>query len=159
MVCPYCKQTGTLNNHGSLKNKADEVRGIRFWCSPRRKSRPGCGKSHCIWLKRIVPEHSVSAQALGDFLSFWSELSGDVLTAWQRAKTGFSTDSAYRWAKRFMLNQGEIRTRLSRVRAPPRPLRESTHADLFEHLSVVLGSETVIEAFQMRFQQPWPMAA
>ena len=99
------------------------------------------------------------AQVLGDFLSFWSELSGDVLAAWQLAKTGFSTESAYRWIQRFVLNQGEIRTRLSRVRAPPRPLKESTHADLFEHLSVVLGSEPVIEAFQMRFQQPWPMAA
>ena len=99
------------------------------------------------------------AQTLGDFLSFWSELGGDVLAAWQRAKTGFSTESAYRWVKRFRLNQGEIRTRLSRVRAPPRPLRESTHADLFEHLSVVLESNPIIEAFQMRFQQPWPMAA
>ena len=58
-----------------------------------------------------------------------------------------------------MLNQGEIRTRLSRVRAPPRPADQSTHADLFEHLSVVLGSEPFIEAFQMRFQQPWLMAA
>ena len=99
------------------------------------------------------------AQVLGDFLSFWSELSGDVLAAWQLAKTGFSTESAYRWIQRFVLNQGEIRTRLSRVRAPPRPLKESTHADLFEHLSVVLGSNPIIEAFQMHFQQPWPMAA
>ena len=148
-----------LNNHGSLKNKANQLRGIRFWCSSRRKGRPGCGKSHCLWLKQIVPAHSVSAQVLGRFLSFWSELSGDVLAAWQRANTGFSTDSAYRWARRFVLNQGEIRTRLSRVRAPPRPPDQSTHADLFEHLSVVLGSLPVIEAFQMRFQQPWPMAA
>lgn len=159
MVCPYCRQSGTLNNHGSLKNKAGQLRGTRFWCSTRRKRRPGCGKSHCIWLKQIVPGHSVPAQTLGNFLIAWSELGSDVLAAWQRAKTGFSTDSAYRWTKRFVLNQGEIRTRLSRVRAPPRPLKESTHADLFEHLSEVLGSHTFIEAFQMRFQQPWPMAA
>lgn len=93
------------------------------------------------------------------FLIAWFELTGDVLAAWQRAQTGFSTDSAYRWAKRFVLNQGEVRTHLCRVRAPPQPLTESTHADVFEHLSVVLGSESVIEAFQMRFQEPWPMAA
>ena len=158
-TCPDCKQTGTFNNHGSLENKAGEVRGIRFWCSLRRKSQPGCGKSYSVWLKNIVPGHSVAAQVLGCFLIAWSELKGDVLAAWQRAKTGFSTDSAYRWARRFRLNQGEIRTRLTRVRAPPRPLRESTHADLFEHLSVVLGSNPIIETFQMRFQQPWPMAA
>ena len=106
-----------------------------------------------------MPGHSVPAQTLGDFLIAWSELRGDVLAAWQRTRIGFSTDSAYRWAKRFMLNQGEIRTRLSRVRAPPRPADQSTHADLFEHLSVVLASNPIIEAFQMRFQQPWPMAA
>ena len=148
-----------FNNHGWLKNKAGEVRGIRIRCCPRRKSRPGCGKSHCIRLNRIVPGYSVSAQVPGAFLIACSGLLGDVLAAWEHAQTGFSTDSAYRWAKRFVLNQGEIRIRLSRVRAPPRPLSESTHADLFEHLSVVPGSEPVIEAFRMRFQEPWPMAA
>ncbi len=158
-MCPHCRQAGTFNNHGWLKNKAGEVRGIRFWCSPRRKAHPGCGRSYCIWLSGIIPGHSVAAQVLWCFLFAWFELKGNVLAAWQHANTGFSTDSAYRWVKRFVLNQGEIRTRLSRVQAPPQPLKESTHADLFEHLSVVLESNSIIEAFQIRFQQPWPMAA
>ena len=66
MVCPHCRQAGTLNNHGRLKNYADQVRGIRFWCCPRRKSRPGCGKSHCIWLKQIIPGQQCTGTNAGE---------------------------------------------------------------------------------------------
>lgn len=68
-------------------------------------------------------------------------------------------DSAYRWVKRFKRNQGEIRRSLCRVRAPPRPLTESIHADLFEHLHLALEGKDFIKTFQIMFQQPWPMDA
>jgi hypothetical protein len=82
-----------------------------------------------------------------------------VLTAWQEARTGFSTDSAYRWAARLLRNQGEVRTQLCRARAPPPSRGGGILADLFEHLSLVLESKAFIEAFQIRFQRPWPMGA
>jgi hypothetical protein len=84
-------------------------------------------------------------------------LKGDVLAAWQEAKTGFSTDSAYRWVKRLLCNQGEVRSRLCRVRAPPPTPGGGILADLFEHLSLTLESDQFINAFQIRLQRPWPM--
>lgn len=95
--------------------------------------------------------------ALSSFFLAWSRLQGDVLAAWQQARTGFSTDSAYRWVKRLLHNQGEVRTRLCRVRAPPLTLGGGILTDLFEHLSLALESEAFIEACQIRFQRPWPM--
>lgn len=80
-----------------------------------------------------------------------------MLAAWQAAETGFSTDSAYRWAARFVRNQGEVRTRLCRARAPPPTLGDGILADLFEHLILVLGKNAFIAAFQIRFHGPWPM--
>jgi hypothetical protein len=157
LACPHCHSHGTLNNHGSLKTKTGMLRGSRFWCSSRRKGRPGCGRSFCVWLATVVPGHSVSADTLAAFLAVWSRLGGNVLGAWEHARTGFSTDSAYRWVKRFVRNQGEVRTRLCRARAPPPTRGDGILADLFGHLSLVLENEAFIEAFQIRFQRPWPM--
>ncbi|MDV7390892.1 hypothetical protein RZS08_06055 [Arthrospira platensis SPKY1] len=157
LACPHCRSHGTLNNHGELKTKTGMIRGLRFWCSSRRKCRPGCGRSFCVWLGSVLPRHSVAAAQLAAFLAAWHQLGGNVLAAWQSARTGFSTDSAYRWVKRLLSNQGEVRTQLCRARAPPPTRRDGILADLFKHLSLVLESEAFIEAFQIRFQRPWPM--
>lgn len=157
LVCPYCRDSGKLNNHGSLKDKSGKLRGLRFWCCPRRGSLPGCGRTFSVWLGSVIPGYSVPGATLACFFLTWSRLRGDVLAAWEAAKTGFSTDSAYRWVKRLLLNQGEVRTRLCRARAPPPTRGAGILADLFEHLSLVLESKAFIEAFQIRFQRPWPM--
>lgn len=159
LTCRYCKQSGTLNNHGALTGQSGVVRGIRLWCCPRRGSHPGCGKTFCIWLAEVLPGYSVPATVLACFLRAWSTLQGDVLSAWQQAKSGFSTDSAYRWIARFVRNQGEVRTQLCRARAPPPPQGGGILADLFEHLSLVLEKNDFIKTFQIRFQRPWPMGA
>ena len=112
-----------------------------------------------MWLDSFIPAHSVSAAALSAFLLAWSRLNGEVLAAWQSAQTGFSTDSAYRWVRRLIRNQGEVRQRLCRLRAPPRPPGEGVLADFFEHLKRALESKDFITAFQLRFQRPWPMRA
>jgi len=156
-VCPHCGSVSTLNSHGPLSDKRGVQRGWRFWCSSRRKSHPGCGRSFCVWLGSVLPGHSVSALILSCFLLAWSRLNGDVLAAWERAKTGFSTDSAYRWIRRLGFNQSEVRTQLCRARPPPPPQRDGILADLFEHLDLALGETNFIEAFQLRFQRPWPM--
>jgi len=158
-ACPRCGRHGTLNRHGRLETKSGTFRGLRFWCSPRRKGNPGCGLTFSIMLAAFIPGLSVSTAALGDFLLAWHRSDGDVLEAWRRARTGFSTDSAYRWARRFVRNQGGVRSRLCRVRAPPPARGAGILADLFEHLGLVLGSENFIEAFQIRLQRPWPMGA
>ncbi len=112
-----------------------------------------------MWLGWAIPGHSVEAGVLARFLWEWSRLGGAVSAAWESARTGFSLDSAYRWAKRFLGNQGGVRARLCRVRAPPLCGREFFHADLFEHLRLALGTDSFAESFQIRFQEPWPMKA
>ena len=159
LACRYCRARGTLNNHGRMRDKSGALRARRFWCSPRRKSRPGCGRTFCVWLGAVIPRHSVGARKLAEFLTAWFRLGGNVTAAWERARTGFCTDSAYRWAKRFVRNQGVVRARLCRARDPPRPLDQSVHADLSGHLALVFGEEPFTEAFQIRFQEPWPMKA
>lgn len=159
MICPRCKESGLLNCHGRLRNQSGDVRGTRFWCSTRRKSRPGCGHSFTIYLANILPRYSVQAQVLCAFFSAWSQLGGDVLLAWEQAQTGFSTDSAYRWIRRLLGCQSEVRTRLCRARPPPPTRRDGILADLFEHLDLVLDTTNFIEGFQLRFQRPWPMGA
>jgi hypothetical protein len=157
LTCIYCKQLGALNNHGALSDQSGVLRGVRFWCCPRRKSHPGCGRTFSILLGGMIPGYSVDASTLACFFLAWSRLRGDVLAAWQQAKTGFSTDSAYRWIQCLLRNQGEVRTRLCRARAPPPSRGAGILADLFEHLSLALESEAFIKAFQIRFQRPWPM--
>jgi hypothetical protein len=159
LACRYCRAHGTLNNHGRMMDKSGALRARRFWCSPRRRGRPGCGRTFCVWLGSVLPRHSVGAGKLAEFLAAWQRLGGNVLAAWQRARTGFSTDSAYRWAKNFARNQGGVRAWLCRARAPPRPAGEAVHADLFAHLALVFGKAAFTEAFQTRFQEPWPTGA
>ena len=158
LTCIHCKRIGTLNNHGALTDQSGSIRGLRFWCCPRRGSRPGCGQSFSIWLATVVPGYSVPALRLASFFLAWHQLGGNVLGAWQAAKTGFSTDSAYRWVKCLIENQDEVRTQLCRARAPPPTLGDGILADLFEHLILVLGKSAFIAAFQIRFQRLWPMA-
>jgi len=90
-------------------------------------------------------------------LKAWAQQGGNVLAAWEQARTGFSTDSAYRWVKGFLVNQSEVRTRLCRVRAPPPTRGAGILGDLFGHLSLVLESNNFTGTFQIRFQRPWPM--
>lgn len=142
-----------------MRDKSGALRGLRFWCSPRRKSRPGCGRTFCVRLASVLAHHSVSAGKLAEFLTAWQRLGGKVLAAWEAVRTGFSTDSAYRWAKNFVRNQGGVRARLCRARAPPPPTGEEIHADLFAHLALVFGKTPFTEAFQTRFQEPWPAGA
>ena len=121
---------------------------------------PGCGASFSVWLSEIIPRHRVTAPVLNTFLWAWRESGGHVLAAWEKARTGFSTESAYRWIRRLRLNQSQIRSWLCRLRAPPSTVKEgNTMGDLFVHLEATLGMVSTIKTFQERFQEAWPMAA
>ncbi|NRA28367.1 MAG: hypothetical protein HRU10_14120 [Opitutales bacterium] len=143
------------------------MRGARFWCSSRRKSRSGCGRSFTVYLANIIPRYSVLARTLSTLFSTWSRSSGggQVLSAWEQAhQAGFSTDSAYRWICRLTgaQTQSAVRTQLCRARPPPPPPPPHSNgilSDLFDHIDQVCGSTHFIESFQLRFQKPWPMQA
>ena len=156
--CRVCRRDGTLNCHGWLRGQDGRLRGARFWCSPRRRCRPGCGATFSVWLSSVRPRYSVGARQLGAFYWAWFEAGGQVLSAWASTCRGFSTDSAYRWIGCLKKGQGRLRVRLSQARAPPPATGDGPLAELFGHLEGVLGRELTVSTFQQRFQEPWPMS-
>ena len=103
-------------------------------------------------LASVLARHSVGAGKLAEFLTAWQRLGGKVLAAWEAVRTGFSTDSAYRWAKKLCPQSGRGPRRGCAVRVPrPPPTGEEIHADLFAHLALVFGKAAFTEAFQIRF--------
>ncbi len=128
------------------------LRGARFLCSPRRKSNPGCAHSFTIWLAECPPRHSVGSKGLWRFLGHYhSGLS--IGAAWEKARTGFSIESAYRWVRRMYEIQSRLRAHLCRVRAPP-PHSDARNplSEVLEHSVLALGKDDPIRSFHLRFQ-------
>jgi hypothetical protein len=156
--CPRCGRAGTLNCHGRVYGNASAgdaqvLRGARFYCSARRQGRPGCGRAVMVWLACRLPGYSVGTAALWRFLALLGRAGLSVAAAWETARTGFSLESARRWARRWRYLQGRLRALLCRVRDPPpggqkgNPLAQTTL-----HLALALGAEDPLKGFQARFQ-------
>ena len=157
MACPLCRRTGALNCHGlvygnAAKGDSKILRGGRFLCSPRRKGDPGCGHSFTLWLAGCLPRHSVGSKSLWRFLEYYqSGLS--IGAAWEKARTGFSIESAYRWVRRLREIQSRLRAQLCRVRdPPPRTDAKNPLSEVLEHWFNALGKDDPIRSFHLRFQ-------
>jgi len=157
--CPTCGQSGTLNSHGSQQGYVDgalQPVARRYWCCPRRKSRPGCGRSFGVRLAARAAGTTVSCRRLWSFLAEW--MGGlPVGAAWERARPGFSLESAWRWIRALEERQARLRELLSRQRAPPADRRSGAGAlrGLLEHLTGCFESGSPIEGFQLAFQEGW----
>lgn len=158
-ACPACARTGTLNRHGSREGCLDgALRPVarRYWCSPRRKSRPGCGKSFSVRLAGRAAGTTVSCGRLWGFLRRW--MGGAAASAaWEQARPGFSLESAYRWIRALGERQARLRELLSRQRAPPAAGRSGAGAlrGLLGHLAGCFETGSPIEDFQLAFQEGW----
>lgn len=159
--CRHCGRAGNLHGHGWRMGCGEGVagrvcRGIRVYCSQRHR-RSGCGRTFTVWLSGQVPGHTVSAACLWRFLLALMQ-SPSALAAWQKARTGFSLESAYRWLRRMRGNQTHVRTLLLRVGpAPPGAHTKEPLVELLKHLEGALGTQNPVARFQIRFQEPWPM--
>ena len=151
--CPRCGCRGTFNGHGALRGLAqsgpgkDAVRGRRFLCSGRGR-RPGCGRTWSVVLATVLRQFSVRTAALWRFCL---ELLGGlgVPAAWERARTGFSLESAYRWRRRWRQGEPARRSWLCRGRGPP-------PEDLAKAIVAVCGAADPLAVFQQREQRGWP---
>lgn len=151
--CPHCGRRGTFNAHGSLRGLAasgpgkDVLRGRRFLCSNRGR-RPGCGRTWSVLLAQVLRRLSVRTAQLWQFCR--GLLAGlGVPAAWERARTGFSLESAYRWRRRWRRGEPALRTWLCGTRGPPPD-------DLAGALVAACGPADPIAIFQMREQRGWP---
>ena len=107
LECPHCRCHGTLNNHGRMRDKSGALRGAAVLVQPAAQEPSGL-RAHlfCVRLASVLARHSVGAGKLAEFLTAWQRLGGKVLAAWEAVRTGFSTDSAYRWAKKLCPQSG-----------------------------------------------------
>jgi len=151
-VCPFCQRLGTLNRHGFLTRFDESLRGIRLWCSSRRKSHCGCGKSLSITLSTYIPHYTVKTQQLWSFLLEWL-LRDNTHQAHLASQTSFSLESAYRWILRLQEHQPSLRERLIRLRAPPQSQHTCPLKGLLEHLSNALKNGDKLGHYQIVFQE------
>ncbi len=157
LACGKCGRAGVLNCHGLVYGNASRgdskvLRGCRFLCSPRRKSKPGCGHSFTLWLAECPPRHSIRSPGLWRFFAHCqSGLS--IAAAWEAARTGFSIESAYRWMRRLRGIQSHLRAHLCRVHDPP-PVADTKNplSEVLEHWVHALGKDDPIRSFHLRFQ-------
>lgn len=74
--------------------------------------------------------------------------------AWEQVSGGFTLDTGYRLWTRLKLGQGAIRSRLSRLRRPPRVENSEPIFQMIEHLrSIFPDPKCPIAAFHVRFQR------
>jgi hypothetical protein len=158
MPCPHCKAVGTLNRHGSLygydeSSPGEEIpRAHRIFCS-NRNARPGCGRTHSIWLADKIRRLSLTTRGLWQFLQ--NVVSSGIAAATRAIRdTCRLTDrTLQRIWKRFDLHQSQIRTVLLAQRPPPELVpgesRRSTQAQVLAHLQAAFpDSDCPIAAFQ-----------
>lgn len=156
--CPRCGQVGTLNAHGLVYGNGTGpvqrvLRGARFYCSRRRQRQRGCGRTAMVWLADRLPHYSVGTAALWAFLRLLAQAGLSVQAAWEAARTGFSLESARRWARHLRAGLEPLRPWLCRVRGPPpTDQNKSPLSQTVDHLELALGGEDPIKKFQSHFQ-------
>ncbi len=157
--CPHCGRTGSLICHGYLRgygpgSKEEQVvRGYRFFCSDRRKSRKGCGKTYSILLAGYLCGWMIPAAMLWVFIK--GVCSGHSLkSSWERLGSGFSLQSAYRAWKALELGQPRVRSRLYSLVEAPACSSNQPLFQLVKHLESAFGPGLCpIASFQCHFQR------
>ena len=133
---------------------ASVVRGRRFFCSDRRASLRGCGRTFSVLLQQQVAAFTVTTLTL---LAFVLRVVGGATrkAAWEAvAPPGFHVRSGYRLWQRLAWSQPHWRTQLLRL-APPPPCPSSVPlAGGVAHLRLVFSDDDAFGAFQHALGTP-----
>ena len=160
-ACPHCKKIGTLIRHGCLHGldetrRKKVLRARRVFCSNRRVTRPGCGRTFSVWLADKIRRLSLSTRSLWRFLQH--AVKGSIASA-IRAIDCQCKRSERTWQRiwqRFNLGQSRIRTALLARCPPPEPPPDSPRrplAQVVAHLQTAFpDAECPITAFQQTTQ-------
>jgi len=158
--CPHCQRTGAIRAHGFIRSSSDSdaqdrTRALRFFCSDRR-NHAGCGRTFSIHWSHVVPRSTISAELVSDLIASLIPLpERHPLT--EACTAGISTVSkstAYRWAKRFRLHLGELRSRASMVIPPDRQAHATPETATLAQLQQAFpGEACLVAAFQSQFQK------
>ena len=156
--CPHCAMIGHLNRHGFLRGYAQEgheriVRGRRFFCCNRGRRR-GCGHTFSVLFAHLLRHLIVQTGRLWAFLlAICAGLS--VQASCEKNLSAFALQTGYRLWKRFLRSQTHLRTRLSRICAPPSSSAKKSFIHVIHHLRTAFpGARCPLAAFQERLQQP-----
>jgi hypothetical protein len=152
--CPFCRFIGCLILHGYMRGYDDSQssvttkRGHRIFCSNRNR-RKGCGKTVSVLLAHCIKHSIFTAHSI--WLFFSNALSG-MSKRRSMGNVHASPSTPYRLWKRLRDNIPNIRTRLSRIAAPP-DTADVPEIQTLRHLSAVFADPlNPISAFQLLFQ-------
>ena len=164
MECPHCRCHGTLNNHGRMRDNparcggcgSGAARGAR---AVRAAGAPfACGWRACWRATVWARASSRSSSRLGSAPPPPS--AAKCSPQGKRSAQAFPPTAPTAWAKNFVRNQGGVRARLCLARAPPPPTGEGRSMRTSSRTwPSSLGRAAFTEAFQIRFQEPWPAGA
>jgi hypothetical protein len=120
--CPHCRTVGTLVKHGVLTgydaNNQKSVRASRVFCSNRRATLSGCGRTFSVWLADKIKNLFLSAEQLWLFLNH-AVNSGNKREAFGKLGCKRGRLTPYRIWRRFVNAQASIRTALLQLCQPP----------------------------------------
>ena len=155
--CPYCRLFGTLILHGFLYGyselgEPDNFRGHRVFCTNRRKTKTGCGKSFSVILASVIKGFIISTGSLWQFLDHIAN-GMNKLNAFQTLNLPYSTSSVYRLYKRIFESQSKIRSILSKSGSLPTKIEtKNPLIQTIFHLKTVFKQACPLTAFQYEFQ-------
>lgn len=130
------------------------LRGQRAWCSPRRKSRPGCATLVTIIFQHVLPRHSFTADLLWGLLGALMA-GGSIHAAWLKLRIPLSLQATCQLLHRARDRLGDIRSGLLRITTPPKSRHNEPLVQAAEHLRCAFPQASCpVSAFQLHFQAP-----
>lgn len=154
--CPRCGQYGTLIGHGYLRGYSDRddsmvTRGRRLFCSNRHRRR-GCGRTVSALAARHLGGFIVTTLTLAVLL-VRLRAGATCAAAWRATGCALTLRSGYRLRQRLVDAQASLRTRLTRLRAPPVCPSPLPLDHMTDHLRATFpDSNDPLAELQLRFQ-------
>ena len=152
--CPHCDKHQALKAHGFLRSTDSSIRGIRLYCS-NRYSNQGCGRTFPIYFEKHIPNASLTNQQISKLIESYQETTPDKgITLIHRVMHGICSQStAYRWIKKFKLNQSTLRSQTYLLTAPDKTTEGSALSQTWKHLRKAFpAASCILSAFQGKLQ-------
>ena len=152
--CPHCDKHHALKAHGFLRATDSTIRGIRLDCA-NRYSNQGCGRTFPVYFEKHIPHASLTCQQVSRLIGSYQETTPDKgIELIGRIAHGICSQStAYRWIKKFRLNQSTLRSQAYLLTEPEKVEAGSVLSNTWQHLLKAFPTAScILSAFQSKLQ-------